>query len=87
MINPGHLAEFSVILKTIMDEELRAGNKIVETSEGWPAAPTIMVLLGKPFAKAYTIAGVELREINDPHWWKSELYDVETKHILACKFG
>lgn len=86
MINKEHIQNFSKVLNEILESELKAGNEIVETSEGWPEKKTIMVFLGRPFLKEYHKLNVEFREINDPHWWKSEYFDKSSKHILACKF-
>lgn len=86
MINQEHIRNFSEVLKEILESELEAGNEIVETSQGWPEKQTIMIFLGRPFLKEYQKPNIEFREINDPHWWKSEYLDRASKHVLACKF-
>jgi hypothetical protein len=86
MIIQEHIVNLSDSLKEILDSELKAGNKIVETSKGWPEKETVIVFLGHPFFNEYKRPNVEFREINDPHWWKSEYFDKSSKHVLACKY-
>jgi hypothetical protein len=85
-ITPEHLDRFSPALKFILEVELDAGNDIAETSEGWPETESIMVFLKKPFLKVHVNTTLQFRELNDPHWWKSEFYDKKMKHTLACKY-
>ncbi|WP_051224159.1 hypothetical protein [Flavobacterium tegetincola] len=86
MIKKDHVNNFSATLKRILDKEITLGNKIVETSEGWPHANSIMVFLEKPFFQKYQLEKIEYRHINDPHYWKEEYFDGELNHTLACKF-
>jgi len=81
-----HIKKFSKPLTEILNSELLLGNKIAETSDGWPTPKTIIVFLNKPFKKKYLSSKIEFREINDPHYWKSEYFDKKTNHILACKY-
>lgn len=87
MVTQEHIENLSNVLQGILKSELELGNKIVETSEGWPEERTIIIFLEKPFMREYQIAGVEFRPIDDPHYWKSEYYDSASKHVLACKYG
>ena len=88
MIDKKHIDSFSVLLTIILNEEIKLGNKIIETSKGWPHENTIMVFLEKPFKSRYDSENrdVEFRNINDPYYWKAEYFDMLTNHILACKF-
>jgi hypothetical protein len=86
IINDDHLKRLSSKLSQILADEITAGNRVVETSEGWPETKSINVFLERPFINSYDLEGVEFREINDPHWWKSEYIDHITRHILASKF-
>jgi hypothetical protein len=86
LISQEHLNELSKRLKEILHSEISLGNEIVETSKGWPYPETVIVFLRRSFKTEYTIVGLDYTEINDPHWWKSEYHDRDTKHILACKF-
>ncbi len=82
-----HLAQFSKRLTQILEQELEKGNRIVETSEGWPKPQTIMVMLDKPFSGDYQQPGLLYTDVSDPHYWKADYLDEENWHVLACKFG
>ena len=86
MITKDHINNFSAKLKKILDEEIKLGNNIVETSDGWPYVSSIIVFLEKPFYQKYELEKIEYGHINDAHYWKAEYYDGELNHTLACKF-
>jgi len=86
MTTQEHIDNFSSILTKILNQELEFGNEIVETSKGWPEENTIIVFLKKPFIKEYNLENTEYRNINDPHYWKAEYFDLSTKHVLVCRF-
>lgn len=73
-------------LRTILNEEIRRGNKISETSAGWPTEHSLLVILKKPFHKKYKVDETEFRDINDPHYWKAEYVVSHAEHVLACRF-
>jgi hypothetical protein len=80
-------------LKDILELEIKAGNKVVETGNGWPKEESIFIMLGKPFKvepsseKALIIPEcVEFNNTNDPHYWKAEYYCKAHGHIIACRF-
>ena len=74
-------------LRLLLQAELAAGNTIAECGEGLYGQGTILVLLASPFRVAVTAlpADVELRSINDPHWWQAEYFHTPTKHCVACR--
>ena len=83
------LNEICPELKTILDEEIRSGNEIVEISKGFPPPDGIFVMIGKPFKMAETNLppAVSLVHINDPHWWKSEYScKYHRNGLIACRF-
>jgi hypothetical protein len=86
MNSTDHIKNFSLPLTEILNSELEFGNEIVETSDGWPSPNSITIFLRKPFFKEYSVPNLEFRDVNDPHWWKSEYFDERTNHILACKY-
>lgn len=88
MINQEHIERLGKNLKQILDSEIALGNRVSETSKGWPNSRTVIVFLEKPFLAEYPIQdqGIIFREVNDPHYWKSEYYDRINDHVLACKF-
>lgn len=81
-----NLEDYSKKLKLILNTEILSGNEIAETSTGWPFRNSIVVILKKPFIRKYTIQHLDYREIDDPHYWKSEYFDTQTNHLLACRF-
>lgn len=87
-ISQEHIDKFSGILKSILDEELKAGNVIKETYNGWPTETT-SIALEKPFKKPVikNLPGIEFYNINDPHYWKAEYYDKVNHLILTCGFN
>ena len=86
MISEEHVEAFSLRLKDILETELKLGNSICETGIGWPTNNGIVVFLRHPFKQRYSIGSVEFREVNDPHYWLSEYFDLTSGHILACKY-
>ncbi len=86
MIDKNHIDNFSTELTLILNQEIKLGNRISETSKGWPQENTIIIFLDKPYKKQYKSENIEYRNIDDPHYWKAEYYDSSTNHILACKF-
>jgi hypothetical protein len=75
-------------LQPLLKAELEAGNRVVETSGGWPQERSIGVFLEKHFLApvASLPPGVEFVAVNDPHWWKAEYSCEAHSHFLACKF-
>lgn len=84
--------KFSGALKDILELELKAGNKIVETYQSkdstFPMPNATMIFLGKEFRTPIQkdLDNIEYREINDPHYWKAEYFDKDTLQFLCCKF-
>jgi|SRR6516164_3673331 hypothetical protein len=87
-INPAHLQGLCPELRILLDAELTAGNRVVETGEGWPNPSSILVMLALPFrcTPSSLPRGVEYLEVNDTHWWKAEYHHLPTSHLLACRF-
>ena len=83
---------FTGALKDILELELKAGNKIVETydaKEGtFPIPNAIMIFLEKPFKTPVQkdLDNIEYNDVNDPHYWKAEYFDKENLQFLCCKF-
>ncbi|PJJ80524.1 hypothetical protein [Mucilaginibacter auburnensis] len=87
-VNPIHLYNFSEKLKRILDTELKLGNKIGGTSDGWPFEDGISIHLMYTFNQRYHLfPGVEYEEIDDPHYWKAQYLDNDLKHLLTCGFS
>ena len=84
MVNQDHINKIDPDLKKILDLELDLGNKIVETSQGWPKPNSIFIALEKPFLKVYSNPNVTFKNVNDPHYWKMEYS--KNNHLLVCRF-
>lgn len=77
----------SRLLQDFLVRELAAGNTIAE--DGPPLGNLVrFILLSKPFQTPLPGSNEPLiiREINDPHWWKTEIEDSETMEMVACRF-
>lgn len=87
-IKQEHIDRFCGAIKDILNEELASGNSIVETYEGWPAGTTL-ISLKKPFKRPAkkNLDGIKFRNINDPHYWKAEYFDVINHLLLTCGFN
>lgn len=74
-------------LRGLLAAELAAGNTVVEARTGMYGASAVLVLLSGPFRSrpARLPAGVEYRELNDPHWWKADYFHAATRDCLACR--
>jgi hypothetical protein len=86
MITQEHIENFSKPLTEILDAEITLGNKIAETSKGWPKPEMIIIFLTRPFLGDYKRLNIGYRELNDPHYWKAEYFDDVNQHVLACPF-
>ena len=86
-ITPEHLARLCPPLAALLQAELDAGNRVVETSTQWPTP--LSIWLARPFLcpPAKLPEGVTYRDVNDPHYWKAEYVHEPTRHMLACRFG
>ena len=93
IVDPKVVNRFVGVLKDILEEELKAGNKIVETYESkdsdFPVPNATMIFLEKPFRTPVRrdLASIEFSELNDPHYWKAEYFDKQNIQFLCCKFG
>lgn len=91
MINPKHIELLSPSLKAILEAELKAGNKVIETSLGGFTKCSddhVFVWLKYPFkaTKKNDLDGIIYRLIDDRHYWQAEYYDEINHQTLACNF-
>jgi hypothetical protein len=72
-------------LREILKVELAAGNRVVETWDGWGLG----VVLERPFLREHVIAGsrVAYHDVNDPHYWKAQYSVKELGQLVACRFS
>jgi hypothetical protein len=68
-------------IAALLNAELRSGNFVVETWEGFG----VYVLLGKRFQLPHSVEGgtVEYRDVDDPHYWKAEYCSQATGQCLG----
>lgn len=78
--------KISQSIEAILKAEITHGNKIIESSKGWPEKESTLILLEQPFRKKYSIDKLQFKVLNDPHYWKEEYYDSNNKQTLACRF-
>ncbi len=88
MIDPAHVDALCCELRVLLDAELAAGNRIAETTQGWPLPDSVLVLLTAPFYNTpeQLPPGVKLIDVNDPHWWKQEYRHAASGCALACRY-
>jgi hypothetical protein len=92
MVDQNVVNGFVGVLKTILELELKAGNKIAETYESkdskFPMPNATMIFLKQSFKTPVqkNLENIEFRDINDPHYWKAEYFDKENIQFLCCGF-
>ena len=71
-------------LRAIVNAEIRAGNRVVETWEGWG----FVIMLAAPFVQRHICDSNEIqyRDVDDPHYWKSEYNCAAHGQTVACRF-
>ena len=75
----------SALLNQLLQEELSLGNSIQEEGPGWGKCVRL-VKLTHPFRTTVIPHQLQLREINDPHYWKAEIEDPDMLEMLVCGF-
>jgi hypothetical protein len=72
-------------LQEILDQELKAGNRVLEALRDWPDPGSVFITLRQPFHKKYDVQDPVLySEPNDPHYWKADYSCGKPVHVLAC---
>jgi hypothetical protein len=80
------LPDFSPELMAVLNEEISAGNQVVEVS-AWPPLCRLFVMLEKPFHRRYEAdATIVHTVLNDPHYWLEDYSTVDKSECLACRF-
>lgn len=83
-VDVDRIARLCPALRAIVEAEVRAGNKVAQTWEGWG----FVVMLGTPFVRQHIYDATELRyrEVDDPRCWKSEYHCESHAQTVACRF-
>ena len=73
-------------LQAMLDAELKAGNKVISVSMGYPDEGSVSVCLAKRFHSRYkTPPQVEYELEKDPHYgYASYLTTTQPRHSLLC---
>jgi|GEM_PF-1850742 len=72
-------------LQTVLDAELKAGNKVADVGRNYPDEGSICVTLTKRFKNKYKTNDLVYSLSNDPHYWYADYCTVGTpKHLLIC---
>ncbi|WP_309021009.1 hypothetical protein [Pelagicoccus sp. SDUM812003] len=79
------ISKASEPIREIFKKEIIRGNRLSETSEGWPSKG-VTIWLRNGFLKDHRTKSVEFRRLNDPHYWKDEYCDPETGDLIVSKF-
>lgn len=73
------------IMQTILDHELKLGNRISDASCDYPDQGSIHVTLAKSFLGKYKIENVIYHKGNDPHYWSEDyMSETEPRHLILC---
>jgi hypothetical protein len=87
-IDSHHLDLLCPELRQVFDAEIAAGNRVVETRDGWPNKGALFVLLSDPFHGDSALADAMLFYTEwTPRDWKSHFCHLDSKQILACGYG
>ncbi|CAG0987815.1 hypothetical protein ARNL5_02982 [Anaerolineae bacterium] len=87
-IDPAALGDLCPELRSLLEAELAAGNRVTDADRGCFSPDAVFVLLERPFTREPTLPeGVVRVEVNDPHWWRVEYRHTVTGHVIACRFG
>lgn len=72
-------------LKSIVDAELKLGNRVSAASNDYPEAGSINVTLSLAFTDQYASSAATFTRCNDPHYWHADYRTVDKpEHLLVC---
>jgi hypothetical protein len=80
------LERLDEVLKEILFNEIKEGNKIFDVTTGWPEPDSIIVQTRYAFKKKYKKEGTWYKEHNDPHYSQCEYSSENSSHLLVCPF-
>ena len=78
------IGRLSAPIAAILIAELKRGNRIVETSVGWPVRG-VFVMLRSDFGQSYHESGLEYTELNDPHYWRNQYVDTASGNGIGSR--
>ena len=72
-------------LKSIVDAELKRGNRVCSAGHGYPAPGSINVTLSLRFTKQHESSNTIFTRYDDPHYGRADYRTVnEPVHLLIC---
>jgi hypothetical protein len=81
-VDEARIARLCPDLRRIVEAEISAGNWVAETWEGWG----LVIMLGAPFRARHASDELDYRDVDDPHYWKSEYHCKAHHQRVACRF-
>lgn len=80
-----NLNQLHPVLKSIVDAELKRGNRVCSAGNDYPAIGSINITLSKPFTDQYESSDAIFSLCNNPHYWYADYHTVEEpQHLLIC---
>ena len=80
-----NLNQLHPALKSIVDVELKRGNRVSSAGNDYPNAGSINVTMSLPFTDQYASSDVIFSLCNDPHYWYADYSTLgNPQHLLIC---
>jgi hypothetical protein len=80
-----YLNQLDPKLKSIVNLELNAGNRVYGASKDYPDKGSINVTMSQRFTNQYESAQVKFSLVNDPHSWYADYGTInQPRHLLIC---
>lgn len=77
------LNQLAPALQSLLDAELKSGNKVADVGKNYPDDGSICVTLAKRFKNKYTNSDLVYSLSNDPHYWYADYCTIDTpRHLL-----
>jgi hypothetical protein len=71
-------------LRTILEDEIHAGNLISNVSENTFESVSIIVTLNKQFSKIHQLEGVEYSTPEDAQYWRMQYSCGKPEQLVVC---
>lgn len=79
------LHQLTPALQNILDEELKAGNKVDDVANDYPDPGSICVTLSQRFKRSYKTGSLQYTLTNDPHYWYADYCTTsQPRHMVIC---
>ena len=72
-------------LQHILDEELKAGNRVADVGSDYPDPGSVFVTFSQRFKGLYKASNVQYTLTNDPHYWYADYCTTDMpRYMLIC---